>query len=453
MSNPLSRRLLRLAGLLSLLLIAVVVNYLVHDGSDVVNPLAEAAQRTTAMPGARLRIEVKYTVLGRTITGTGGGGFNARTGRSDFNLTVSIPGGPTFWAESVGDDRHVYTRSSQLASTLPRGKVWLGMEPLLGRDPSNSFSYGLGAKGTIEMLRATGSHVEEVDHESVRGLPTTHYKATIDLDRMAQVFADQGEGMLARSYERLAEETPARIPIEVWVDDRGLVRLVRMVSPLSVAEGRGSVDMDLRMEFFDFGVHPRITLPPPGKVFDYTPVLRAQLGLEDGHGFGPVGPPAGTPPLSAATFRRRADAICDRTLVEGRSMLPRVHRLVGRLKLLDRAQLEAGAAKPIYRSIGQWFEGPAMKLWLREFRDLTKLAPPPGDAASYRRFLVLEAAGSEWGLAQARAYRLGYGKVGASNGEAEEKDRRAERHKLAAGLGIEACTKQLTGSNAHSQPA
>ena len=115
--------------------------------------------------------------------------------------------------------------------------------------------------------------------------------------------------------------------------------------------------------------------------------------------------------------------------------------------------MEAGAAKPIYRSIGHWFEGPAMKLWLREFRDLVKLAPPPGDAASYRRFLVLEAAGSEWGLAEARAYRLGYGKVGASKGEAEEKRRRAERRKLATGLGIEACTKQLTGSNTNSQPA
>ena len=51
-TNPLSRRLLQLAGLLSLLLIAVVVNYLLHDGSDAINPIAEAAKRTAAMPGA-----------------------------------------------------------------------------------------------------------------------------------------------------------------------------------------------------------------------------------------------------------------------------------------------------------------------------------------------------------------------------------------------------------------
>src|SRR5262249_46171831 len=134
-TDPLSRRLLQLAGLLSVLLIAVVVNYLLHQGGEVLNPIAEAAQRTAAQPGAGLKIEVTYRVAGRSIKGYGDGDFNARTGRTDSQLSVSIPGGPSFWSESVGDARTVYTRSSQLESVLPPGKMWMGMEPLLGRDP------------------------------------------------------------------------------------------------------------------------------------------------------------------------------------------------------------------------------------------------------------------------------------------------------------------------------
>lgn len=227
---------------------------LLHDGSTVLNPIAEAAQRTAAMPGARLKMEVTYSVEGspRTITGTGDGDYDARSGRTDAQMTLALPDGGSLWVEAVGDERTVYTRSSALESMLPPGKLWLGMEPLLGHDPQNALGTGSGAQGTLEELKAAGGDVEELDHQIVRGHRTTRYKSTIDLSHVADLMAEGGDATLAREYEVLAEQVPDSIPVEVWIDDHGLARLVRMVQQLPTVPGGPTVTTDTRTEFFDF---------------------------------------------------------------------------------------------------------------------------------------------------------------------------------------------------------
>ncbi len=455
-TNPLSRRLLRLAGLLSLLLIAVVVNYLLHDGGEVLNPIARAAQRTAAMPGARLKLEVTYSSEGssRTIVGSGDGDYDARTGRSDLQMTLALPDGGSLWVEAVGDERTVYTRSSTLEAVLPPGKLWLGMEPLLGHDPQNALGSGSGAQGTLEELKAAGGDVEELDRQIVRGHRTTRYKSTIDLARVADLLGEGGDPTLGHEYEVLAERVPDTIPVEVWVDDHGLARLIRIVQELPTVPGGPTITSDTRMEFFDFGHRSHIPLPPKRKVLDYTPVLRAELGLQNGHGLGPVTPPAGATPLSATAFRRRANQLCDRAVVHARSLMPQGRRLVGRLRLLTRGQIESGEAKPLLAATGRWIEGPIYRIWRHQFRELGALAPPIGEAARYRRFLILEAKSTEWIIAEARLYQLGIGKVPSSDGhDAEEKRLRAERHHLAADIGIGACTKSISGSHPTVEPA
>jgi hypothetical protein len=455
-TNPSSRRLLQLAGLLSLLLIAVVVNYLVHDGGEVLNPIAEAAQRTAAMPGARLKLEVTYSSDGssKTIVGTGDGDYDARTGRTALQMTLALPDGGSAWVEAVGDERTVYTRSSALESVLPPGKLWLGMEPLLGHDPQNALGSGSGAQGTLEELKAAGGDVEELDHQIARGHRTTRYKSTIDLSRVAERLGEGGDTTLAREYEVLAEQVPDAIPVEVWVDDHGLARLIRIVQQLPTVPGGPTITTDTRMEFFAFGHRSHIPLPAPAKVLDYTPVLRAELGLQNGHALGPVSPPGGAKPLAAGAFRRRASQLCDRALAQVRSRMPAEQRLLGRLQLLTRGQIESGAAKPLLAATGRWIEGPIYRLWKRQFRGLAALAPPPANAARYRRFLTLEAKNTEWVIAEARVFQLGIGKVPNSDGhDAEEKRLRAERRKLAAEIGIPSCTKTISGSHPTGEPA
>jgi hypothetical protein len=448
-ANPLSRRLLQLAGLLSLLLIAVVVNYLVHDGSAVVNPIAEAAQRTAAMPGARLKLEVTYSSesSSKVVTGTGTGVYDGHTGRSDVQFTMSLPGGGSLWVESLGDQRHIYTRSSTLESLLPPDKLWLGMQPLLGHEPSTGMGGGPGAEGMLEELKATGADVEEVDHQTVGGHPTTRYKTSIDPAREADVAEADGDRALAREYEAIAAQLPEPIGVEVWIDGHGLARMVAVDQKLPITSDGKTLDMTTRMEFFAFGHKSKIPLPPKRRVFDYTPILRAELGLEEGTSFGPLTPPAGAKPLGAAAFRHKANAICGRAYGEARELLPRERSLVERLKGLG--PHDPSTEMPLLRQLSHWFEGPIYSLWRRYFHELAALAPPAADAATFRRFQLMEAKSTERAMAGARAFQIGLTKLPGSHGQSESYEEKAKA--LGAKLGIPKCTQRLDATNSNAE--
>lgn len=296
---------LGLAGLLALALIGVVVNYLAHGGTEELNPVAEAAEKTGTLPGGRLKLEVTYAVAGssRSVSGTGGGVFDARSSRARVTLTEPGADGSPLRVQSVGDNRKIFIRSRVLAAELPAGKQWLGMEPLLGHDPSAAFGASGGAEGSLDMLKAVGGEVEKVGEETLRGGPTTRYKARLELSKAAQLLSEDGEAALAHEYSQFAEKVPAPIPVEVWIDETGLVRRFRMVEPLP-SESGPTVTMDMRMEFFDFAAHPGIAFPPAGQVLDYTPVLRAELGMTNGGNVGSLEPPRALTlsrlPISAA---------------------------------------------------------------------------------------------------------------------------------------------------------
>lgn len=59
--EPLSRRLLQVAGVLSVLLIAVVANAFLHSGENPLNPMAAAAEQTQSEPGARFTTKALYS--------------------------------------------------------------------------------------------------------------------------------------------------------------------------------------------------------------------------------------------------------------------------------------------------------------------------------------------------------------------------------------------------------
>jgi len=448
-TNPLSRRLLQLAGLLSLLLIAVVVNYLIHDGSSVVNPIAEAAQRTAAMPGARLKFEITYSSedSSKTITGTGSGDYDGRTGRSDAQMTMPLPDGGSLWTESVADRRNIYTRSSTLEPLLPPGKLWLGMQPLLGHESVSGLGSGPGADGMLEELKAAGGDIEEVDHQTVGGHPTTRYKTSIDPAREADIAEESGDHALAREYEAIAARAPESIEVEVWIDGHGLARMIAMVEKLPITPDGKTLDMTTRVEFFAFGHKTKIPLPPKRQVFDYTPVLRAELGLEDGSILGRSGPPAGAKQLSTSVFRRRANAICSRALAASKGFLRRDEALTGRFGTLGPGDLGSAEAKSLLRATGRLFEGFAEGTGRRMLDKLAAVAPPARDLQEYRRFLKVNAQELETLVALARVNQLGVYKVPGVDRKAVEARRTAEQEKLAASLGVPACAPH-SGSGA-----
>ncbi len=280
-SDLLVRRLLRAAGVLSVLLIAVVVNAVLHGdetGSNPLNPVAEAAERTQESPGAHVALQATYSgsYLPAPVTATGSGVFNSQTDRSRLIMVVPNPTLGKIKIESVGEGSISYLRSTAFAGQIPEDKEWIKIDPFLGEgEPQYNTAGGISTKSSLEMLAGSGD-VKKVGQEDVRGTPTTRYKATIHFGEIADAVAAEGKGAVALEYEKLAEEMPQGSPVEAWIDGKGIVRRLHQQLTMSSDDGK-SLTMDIDEDLFGFGAEPDIAIPNSNEVFDTTPLMREQL--------------------------------------------------------------------------------------------------------------------------------------------------------------------------------
>jgi len=311
--------------------------------------------------------------------------------------------------EAVGDDRIVYVRSEEIGADLPPGRKWMAIKPWMGRTEATAMAGNGDTEGTLEMLGATGGDVESLGEEQLHGIGTERYRGSIDLHRHADRLAAAGEGAAARQYDRLAEEMPEPVGVEVWIDSHRVIRMMRMTMTLPRSGETAAVSMDMRMEFSHFGVAPKVHLPSPAHTFDATPLARIELGLFDGHSVGPLSPKPGTPPLTAGALRHRANALCAGILkrVEPleRSSKPELETLE---RLVERGFDNAGpdAVEKAFRDVGYALFEPVVQTFKPGLLRLGRLAPPPELAPVYRRFLLATARGTELFEATARAYEV-----------------------------------------------
>ncbi len=134
--------------------------------------------------------------------------------------------------------------------------------------------------------------VEEVGHEEVRGVETTHYTATVSLGELAE---QELEALPPELRDKVGPGGPALAqfgrlgaylhdidaPTEVWVDDDG--RLRKMTMLIDMRRALGSVappveDLDdvddlslaYTFEMYDYGVDVDVEAPPADEVMDVT---------------------------------------------------------------------------------------------------------------------------------------------------------------------------------------
>ncbi len=443
--TPLAKACLGLAGILAVLLIAVVVNYVTHGGTEGLNPVAQAAEKTAAMPGGTLSMTVVYSSpdSSKTVEATGSGIFDTASNRA--SLTLDVPGadGNSVKVESISDKSLSFTRSSVLSEELPPGKEWLGMDPLLGQTAPNNFGGQDGAQSELQMLRGTTGSAEKVGDETIDGQQTTHYKAELDMSQVAAHFAKEGSPALAREYTQLAKKVPHPIPIEVWVDEAGLLRRWRMVETVPTTTGK-SLTIDMTMGISDFAAHPGIKLPPSSEVLDYTPVLRAELGMIDGTSLGSLTPPAGAKPLSVGVFQKRVVGICEAVRAKAAKIVAAAPPFNAMLKAVGPKRIVNGEADPLVRRLGLWYEDPLYPLAIRITSKLKLVTPPTRYAAEYMHYLKLGVENDELLLAKARAYQLGALKVpGIDDAQSEEHRREQKLKRLAAAMGIQRCQQKV----------
>lgn len=102
--------------------------------------------------------------------------------------------------------------------------------------------------------RVSGA-VETLGEETVRGVPTTRYRLTLDLARLIETASEQQRAQLREELEGRERKTA---PVEVSIDDVGLARRIRFV-----------IDGDpVSIDFFDFGIAVDVQAPPAAEVED-----------------------------------------------------------------------------------------------------------------------------------------------------------------------------------------
>ena len=245
--------------------------------------VAQAARKTAQAGSYRASFEVKYEGLTRkSVSVTGEGVFDAKDGRGRMTLDMrdlgEASGQPLGEAQIVFDELVFYMNLPALTRQSSKLKPWLkfDLEALskqqgvdLGQlaqlnqaDPSQALRY----------LRGAGEDVKEVGDEDVRGEPTTHYRLTVDLDKVAR-----RSPMQKANIERVIEQSGIKdVPTDVWVDAEGRARRLRLAYEGFRFSPDKKGDMTMAIELYDFGLEVDVRPPPASRVTDLVELVGQQ---------------------------------------------------------------------------------------------------------------------------------------------------------------------------------
>ena len=193
---------------------------------NAVDPVAQAATKTASAGSVQIAMTGKLSAAGLEIPVNAEGVFDLKGMRGRLDVTTTVPGRGQVRIKELIDGLVVYMSGDGLGTALPGGKHWLKLdvEKLSGKagfDLASLRQLGGGSDPTqfLSYLKKAGD-VKKVGTEDIDGTPTTHYRATIDLDKVAK-----SAGGAASSVRQLEQVTGGKtIPTEIWIDNQGRAR-------------------------------------------------------------------------------------------------------------------------------------------------------------------------------------------------------------------------------------
>jgi hypothetical protein len=258
--------------------------------SSVVDPVAQAAQVSELAPGFKASLSEEIIAPGSSeaVTASGTGTFDQRDHRGIFSVQGKA-GEHSFNAETQYSDLALYMRlpssSSSQASSITHGKPWIkldlrGVSAALGinfsalTDSSASSNPGQ----LLSYLKAASGQVTRIGAEQVQGVPTTHYRATIEYDRYAGRVAPAQRAAASQSVAALERLTGTHSQlVDVWVDGQHRVRREELTFHECLPGVPGTSQIHLQIEFSDFGVQAMPAVPPSSEVADITSYVAEKL--------------------------------------------------------------------------------------------------------------------------------------------------------------------------------
>jgi hypothetical protein len=262
-------------------------------GSSAVtlDPVAQAADVTSHEGGAHMAISARISAAGSPapFRMSGQGFFDYRS--QEGTLTLDMSGIPSLGAaglagglriQEIFKSATIYVGSPLFAGRLPGGAHWIKLSlARVGQSLGFNLQQLAGGQSNpaqfLEYLKASSGSVTTVGHESVRGVPTTHYRGTVDLRKAADAVPAGGRAQLRAALEDvIARSGVSTVPVDAWIDNHGLVR--RMTLSMSLPLAGQTVQMQITIELFGFGRTPPVSPPSAGDVYDATQSALAALG-------------------------------------------------------------------------------------------------------------------------------------------------------------------------------
>ncbi len=196
-------------------------------GAESEPSLAEAAERTEALGSGRFEIEgFQGPAAERTrfdCTGAAEYGTKRVQVRCDYGRLGVL--------EAIGIGGDFYVRGD--FTGFATGAKWVKESG----DLNDTSLANLSPERLLATLSRASSETERVGEEDVRGASTVRYRLTVDCE---------GANL----------ECDGTAPVDVWIDDDGVVRRIALDDDSGTAT----------FEFFDFGVEVEIEPPPPDQV-------------------------------------------------------------------------------------------------------------------------------------------------------------------------------------------
>jgi hypothetical protein len=246
------------------------------SGADPVKALRAAATKTVAAGSARSALTLLTTAQpGGTKTTKGTGAIDFKAKRATFAIDTSGLGlaGLSGTVDLVLADGVIYAK---VASLLP-GKPWLKLDPkTLGASGSSNLG-GLGALASgdpaagIRLLDGVADGAKKVGSEQVRGAATTHYRGTVDLEKVKVGASASMKASIDALIKQLGRST---YPVDVWLDNDGLVRRLRSRQASAASGATPAATVVRTEEYYGFGAEVAAEPPPADQVTDLADLLQ-----------------------------------------------------------------------------------------------------------------------------------------------------------------------------------
>jgi hypothetical protein len=236
--------------------------------------LAASATRTSRAKSARIAMRMRMTVPpnGTPITANATGVVGFRDRSVDLGLHMAIPGAGTIRMREIMVWPVIYMHSPLFSAAL-HGKQWIRLD-MAKLERANGVNLNAltstGSNDPTEMLQTLESESDSLRNlggATVRGVPTVHYRAVIDLAKAAQNAPAAVRAAVKKSDARLiAMLGTDKMPMDVWIGQDKLVRRIAYRMAIPVASTGDTMKMDVQLDIFDFGVPVHVTAPPAREV-------------------------------------------------------------------------------------------------------------------------------------------------------------------------------------------